>query len=83
MTGSVALLARGASQKKCASPAHIAPPVCFAFSISAFTSGESGLAGGAGAGACDWARAGRAAAKITRHASFSRDIVANIPPGAA
>ena len=35
-------LGRGASQKKCASSAHSAPPVFFAFSIRAFTASESG-----------------------------------------
>src|SRR5690348_12748586 len=49
--GSVGLLARGASQKKCSSSAHIGPPVFLAFSISAFTLSESGLAG-APAGGC-------------------------------
>src|SRR6478672_4452772 len=49
MGGSLGLLARGASQKKCSSSAHIGPPVFFAFSMSAFTSGESGLSGAGGA----------------------------------
>src|SRR5687767_12419995 len=74
MTGSVALLARGASQKECASAAHIAPPVVFAFSMSAFTSGESGLAGGVGAGAWARAREGRTAESIRRYVSFLSDM---------
>src|SRR6185312_5436806 len=51
--GSLGLFARGASQKKCASSAHLAPPSFFAFSIIALTLSESGLAG-AGAGGCEY-----------------------------
>src|SRR6516165_12665345 len=49
--GALGLFARGASQKKCSSPAHIGPPAFLAFSMSAFTASESGLAGEA-AGGC-------------------------------
>src|SRR5215472_2441737 len=52
--GSLGLLARGASQKKCSSSAHIGPPAFLAFSIRAFTFSESGFAGAATGG---WATA--------------------------
>src|SRR4051812_22347642 len=51
MAGSEALFARGASQKKWASSAHLGPPVFFAFSMRPLTASESGFAGAAG-GAC-------------------------------
>src|ERR1044071_2914935 len=45
--GSFGLLARGASQKKCASSAHIAPAADLARATIACTAGESGLGSGA------------------------------------
>src|SRR5712691_7591591 len=53
MGGSFGLLARGASQKKWASSAHIPPPARFVFSTSAFTASESGFAGAAGGPCAD------------------------------
>ncbi len=67
MGGSSGRLGRGASQKKWASPAHSVPAVFLAFSISAFTTSESGLAGTA-SGGCAWSSAAesRQQERITR-----------------
>src|ERR1700684_745578 len=62
ITGSSGRLGRGASQKKCPSPAHMGPPAFLAFSMSAFTSGESGLVGAA-SGGCASSNPGRAIAR--------------------
>src|SRR5687767_3178361 len=73
MGGSFGLLARGASQKKCASSAHIVPAAFLARATIACTAGESGLGCGA------WALNG-ASTSSARASPFNVFDIASDPP---
>jgi len=78
ISGSVGELARGAEQKKVASPAHSFPAICLAFSMCPNTADESGLAG-AGLGACARTHPAKIIASVTAVEGYVWGRIVSVP----
>jgi hypothetical protein len=78
MSGSVGELARGALQKKVASPAHSLPAICLAFSMCSNTADESGLAG-TGLGACARTHPAKIIASVTAVEGYVWGRIVSVP----